>query len=879
MTIETFAAARKARLVDFNDEIRPIVEKALGDYGSSGWYEPIVEGAGVLWSEIFERESPTGDAEKALAGFLDDLRASLAKTSEPDQPPTDGQIDRVVNWVGVYSVNSATYHAGLDSEQVTKTWITMLDDKVRATHRVLHGQSVPIGDTFDMGGAHLSFPGEPVGSPENYLNCRCVLSISGGPEMGTKTTSFAATAEEDLDEERELTDEELESEDLVDGQAEIPWHGVLVVEGVPTGDKRQFDEGSLSYGELPLPITFQRSSDEGHKGSVVVGRIDEIWKEEGSNEHRARGMLNLNVPEANEVVDGLVFGMFGGVSVDVDSNEFYLEFEEDEEGDDEDIDLMGLMFGGGVKLTHFTAGRIRSASIVQIPAFAEAYVALGSDFDEELRDPQAGVDGEAPGEDAVDTEYEVLEEIEMTPEQEAVFARLFEGLERSDAPLVASAYDEFRDFPAEERKKSADKGHALPDGSFPIENVDDLKNAIQAIGRAKDPDKAKAHIKKRARDLGQEDLIPEDWAGISITAAAFAPGTHDGPGWLTHPRATQRLRSYWVHGKGAAKIRWLQPGDFNRCRRQLAKYVNPAFLSGTCANLHREATGLWPGRERGDKHSLEAAPAFALVASAAAVSEAARFFENPQFDKLTPLTVEGDGRVYGHLAAWGTCHIGIGDACVMPPSSESSYAFFATGQVLTENGFVNTGRLILGTGHAEIQDLKRHGFLSLEQAARHYDDTGRAVADVAVGEDGLGIWFSGKVRDSASAEDVKALRASALSGDWRRSTRGGLELIAALAVNVAGMPMPRFAMDGERQVVLLASAGMLAPRAARKALTAAAYVDDADTLLAIGRVVADEIEYRQERRARLSTIRDPELLEAASARRAERLAAARILEE
>src|SRR5207248_11302960 len=59
--------------------------------------------------------------------------------------------------------------------------------------------------------------------------------------------------------------------------------------------------------------------------------------------------------------------------------------------------------------------------------------------------------------------------------------------------------------------KLADKGHALPDGSFPIANKGDLKNAIQAIGRAKDPGKAKAHIKARARALGAADMIPDTW--------------------------------------------------------------------------------------------------------------------------------------------------------------------------------------------------------------------------------------------------------------------------------------------------------------------------------------------------------------------------------
>lgn len=68
-----------------------------------------------------------------------------------------------------------------------------------------------------------------------------------------------------------------------------------------------------------------------------------------------------------------------------------------------------------------------------------------------------------------------------------------------------------KDFSDERRKKLAETGAALPDGSFPIEDVQDLKNAIHAIGRAKDPAKAKAHIIARAKDLGEESLIPDDW--------------------------------------------------------------------------------------------------------------------------------------------------------------------------------------------------------------------------------------------------------------------------------------------------------------------------------------------------------------------------------
>lgn len=68
-----------------------------------------------------------------------------------------------------------------------------------------------------------------------------------------------------------------------------------------------------------------------------------------------------------------------------------------------------------------------------------------------------------------------------------------------------------RDFSQKERKDAADKGQAKSDGSFPIKNAADLKNAIKAVGRAKNPAAAKAHIKKRAKALGLEQLLPKDW--------------------------------------------------------------------------------------------------------------------------------------------------------------------------------------------------------------------------------------------------------------------------------------------------------------------------------------------------------------------------------
>lgn len=68
-----------------------------------------------------------------------------------------------------------------------------------------------------------------------------------------------------------------------------------------------------------------------------------------------------------------------------------------------------------------------------------------------------------------------------------------------------------RDVSTDERKKLADEGKAMPDGSYPIANVGDLENAIQAYGRASDPEKVKAHIIARAKALGATSKLPEKW--------------------------------------------------------------------------------------------------------------------------------------------------------------------------------------------------------------------------------------------------------------------------------------------------------------------------------------------------------------------------------
>jgi hypothetical protein len=69
-----------------------------------------------------------------------------------------------------------------------------------------------------------------------------------------------------------------------------------------------------------------------------------------------------------------------------------------------------------------------------------------------------------------------------------------------------------KDYSDKQRTSMADSGEAMKDGSFPIANKTDLHNAIQAVGRAKDQDAAKAHITTRAKALGLESELPADWS-------------------------------------------------------------------------------------------------------------------------------------------------------------------------------------------------------------------------------------------------------------------------------------------------------------------------------------------------------------------------------
>ncbi len=74
--------------------------------------------------------------------------------------------------------NTAALKAATIGGATEKTWMTMLDDKVRDQHILLEGQTVPIDALFyTWDGDSAPAPGL-FDNPENNVNCRCELMFS-----------------------------------------------------------------------------------------------------------------------------------------------------------------------------------------------------------------------------------------------------------------------------------------------------------------------------------------------------------------------------------------------------------------------------------------------------------------------------------------------------------------------------------------------------------------------------------------------------------------------------------------------------------------------------------------------------------------------------
>lgn len=490
------------------------------------------------------------------------------------------------------------------------------------------------------------------------------------------------------------------------------WRGPLAVEGVVTGDGREFAPDALSWAELPVPLRWNKEDSHGgeaHTVAVNVGRIDRIWREDGRI--MGEGVLNLESEDGRRVHQMIRDNFLRGVSIDADSiSDADIEFvwpENDTIGEEEEDDLFSMLFAQPEKII-FHSGRIRAATLVDIPAFAEAFVEL---LDESGTVVAGGKRFEFGAIGPHDTATS-----DRPWDGPANEARLPSPITLTQARAAYAWFDSDR----------------VEDGQLPKDACRFIHHEVSADGTP-----------------GAANLA------ACSTGIGVLNGAREG---TTIPNADVQ----GVYNHLAAHLR-----DADR---------EPPPLQAASA----EET---------------------VTASGSAWAPPAEWFKDPKLSVPTGITVDASGRLYGHAAQWGSCHIGYSNECV-PVPHEESHPYFMTGELTTADGTtVSVGQITVGTGHAGMS-------AGSQAAVAHYDNTGWSVADVVVGNDAHGIWVAGAVRPSADAEKVHELRASGqVSGDWRR-IGGQLRLVGLLAVNVPGFPVPKMrARVASGQTYALVAAG------------------------------------------------------------------------
>jgi hypothetical protein len=507
------------------------------------------------------------------------------------------------------------------------------------------------------------------------------------------------------------------STESADTTPDPQWRGVLVVEGTPTGDGREFATDSIQWADMPLPLRWQKTDSHGGmptNETVRVGNITRVWRD-GSN-IMGEGFFDLGGPDdddPHEAFRRMDTNTLTGVSIDADDItdadiEYVFPEADDAEKDDED-DIFFLLFAAPEKII-FHAARVRAATLCDIPAFVEAQLHIISD-EEALT---AGAGG---------TLYDAVSIHETAT---------------SDGTWDAAA-NEHR-LPAKMTLATAQHVYAWIDHA--------LASDIDAV-----PKKAGKFIHHEV----SEDGTP---GAANITACSSGIGLLASRSGVRTPQADHR-------------------GIYNH----LAKHIRDA--------------GLEPPPYEGDTN--------ALVAHAwhDEWRPPRDWFNDPKLGQVMPIMVTDQGRVYGHAAQWGQCHLGYMSECVMPPQ-EDYHAYYLTGEIACEDGTrLAVGQITAGIEHAALP-------LRGSSAKQHYENTDAVVADVVAGNDAHGIWVAGAIRPWAQTSRVASLRASGqVSPDWRR-IGGALRMVALLTVNTSGYTVPRarsLVSSGEIQTLI--SSGMI----------------------------------------------------------------------
>lgn len=144
--------------------------------------------------------------------------------------------------------------------------------------------------------------------------------------------------------------------------------GVLIVEGIPSGDGRQIEPGALTHRDLPLPLMLQTVVAAGHDGAVIAGSIHKLVRDG----EKIRMWANFDSGDDGQKAMRLLSeGTMRGISADIDS--VIVEFRGE---DGSTIDFEDVMMGAAFALEVLVAGRIMGGTLTPFPAFQEAHVTV-----------------------------------------------------------------------------------------------------------------------------------------------------------------------------------------------------------------------------------------------------------------------------------------------------------------------------------------------------------------------------------------------------------------------------------------------------------------------------------------------------------------------
>ncbi len=132
-----------------------------------------------VYNLVFAEVADGVNAGENIARIAERVDSVLATTGS-ERWTNRARVIAVTETTRAYG--AGTTAAGLEQSRVTgrslqKRWRAEHDDRVRATHRAVDGVTLPLYQPFLVGEDMLMFPGDPMGSADEVVNCRCDLVI------------------------------------------------------------------------------------------------------------------------------------------------------------------------------------------------------------------------------------------------------------------------------------------------------------------------------------------------------------------------------------------------------------------------------------------------------------------------------------------------------------------------------------------------------------------------------------------------------------------------------------------------------------------------------------------------------------------------------